>query len=67
MDRLSSTDSVPLNFAALYPIEYLDREIGKVDGKLSKIRADYRERRSQKPLTSVAGRCYRIPKLSRPT
>ena len=55
MDRLSSADSVPLDFAVLCPTYNLDRETSQVDaGNPLKFVQNHRERRPQKPLNSVA-------------
>ncbi len=50
MDRLSSADSVPLDFAVLCPTYNLDRETSQVDaGNPLKFVQNHRERRPQKP------------------
>jgi hypothetical protein len=59
MDSLSSADSVPLDFAVLCPTYNLDREkTSQADaGNPVKFVQNYRKRRPQKPLNSVAGGC----------
>jgi hypothetical protein len=62
MDRLSSADSVPLDFAVLCPTYNLDRETSQVDaGNPVKFVQNHRERRPQKPSKQRGRRVYRCP------